>query len=753
ERLPIGKLDILQNFEFERLRDFYRDWYRPDLMSVVVVGDVEAAQMEEWVKRYFADIQMPANPPERKVYAHPPHADTKVGTFSDPELTDAQVALLWKMPPRPVRTASEYREDIKAGLAVDMLNQRLFEQSQKAPSPFLQAQAYQGSYTRGGDVFLLYAGVKDESGAYLEAARNLLMEAERAKRFGFTEGELARASARRLRRMETAFAERDNTESEVLAAEMVRHALTGEYLPGIEKELEMHRELLAEVELEAVQSVFESWITGENRVVMATGPSKDGQVNLPAETALLELFDEVQAMEISPYEDGDADRPLLESEPEPGQIVEKSVREDLGLIYYRLSNGVEVTLKVTDFKEDEILLKGWRGGGMNMAPDSDWISARLSGLVASATGMGAFSVVELQKKLAGKLVGLDAGFSMDQDTVNGSASPQDLETLLQLLHLRMTTVRTDADAFAALQSRLRENVRNRLSDPREEFSELVESTLNLYHPRLRPLTLEEVDALNMEEALSFFHERFRNSFGFHFLFTGNIDEQNFEPLLEKWVASLPAEETEVKPHFLDEGFPQYILRRDMRKGLEPISQVQMVWTQDDFHWDYASRHSVQSMVAALRIRLREVVREEEGGTYHVSVWSPLQHYPEPLAQVRIAFTCDPERTEDLIESIQNLLEEFSQEALEEEYAQKVRESQLRRREQDLKENSYWNYVIPFYDWHGEDPSIILEFEQYVNGVTPESILNTAADFFATPHQAVFVLHPAEDSVLPGPDSP
>lgn len=743
ERLPIGKIEVLENFDFNRLRDFYRDWYRPDLISVVAVGDLDIEQTRALITRHFSGLSMPETLRKRESFVHPPHAETMVGTFSDPELTEASVTLMWKRTSQPVQTEAAYVEDIKDGLAADILNQRLFEKTQQADPPFIQGQAYQGSYTRGGDVFLLYAAVKDQPGAYEMAAETLLMEAERARRFGFTQGELDRSAARRLRQMEKSNAERKNTESQVFAAEMVRHALTGEYTPGIEKELALHRQVLAEVSLAEVQEKYQSWFSDQNRVIMATGPESEGRSSLPPEDALRGLYAEVAAMKLTAYEDAMTIKTLIENAPVPGQIVSKSLREDLGLIHYTLSNGVKVTLKPTDFKEDEIIMSAWRQGGTNLAGDDQWLAARLAAPVAEATGLGDFSAVDLQKWLSGKLVGIEAGLSMDQDLLNGSASPRDLETLLQLVYLRMTTVREDENAFRALQARLRESVQNRLADPKAEFAEMVEQTLQLYHPRIRPLEIAEVDTMDMQACLTYFHSRFEDANGFEFLFTGKLDPESFEPKMLTWLAALPSTDKAPEGHYLTTGFPEDLLRREMHKGLEPLSQVQVIWTQENLSWDYGSRHRIQSMVAALRIRLREVLREEQAGTYHVSAWTPLQHYPEPRAQMRIAFSCAPARVEELLRDLDQLISEFRSVPLAESYAQKVREGQLRRREIDLKENSFWNYVLPFYAWHGEDPGVVLAFDDYVATVTPESILQTAQDFFDTPHRSVFILAPGK----------
>jgi len=743
ERLPIGKLEVLKTFDPERLRDFYRDWYRPELMTVIAVGDLDVAETEKRIREYFSDLESPEDPPKRETYTHPSHEKTMVGVFSDPELTSSEVSIVWKMPPQRTRTEEDYRRDVKQGLIVSMLRQRLAELTQKADAPFLSAGAYRGSYTRGGDAYLLYAGVRDREGAYTEAARALLRESERARRYGFTESELQRAKAERLRAVEQAYKERNTTDSEAFTGEMVRHALTGEIVPGIERELEMHREMLPEVTVEELREMFRSWISEENRVIMAEGPSDEGKTRLPSEEALLSVFDEVGDMELESYDDGVSDEPLVAEPPEPGAVIERSEIPELGITEWRLSNGARVVLKPTDFKEDQVLLHAWSPGGTSLASEEEWVHARSADAVASATGMGAFSAVDLGKKLSGKLANLSAFIGPYREGVGGSASPEDLETLFELLHLRFTDTREDAEAFAAMKDRLRESIRNRLANPKAEFNEMVNLTLHNYHPRLQPLTLEEVDRIDMERALAFFESRFANAGDFTFYLTGSFSPEEVEPLFTRWVASLPATSKDESPEFLDPGFPEYEVRRSMSKGMEPVSQVRMVWTSEAFEWDYDSRYAVQSLVAALRIRMREVVREEEGGTYHVSVWPEFRHRPEPLLRMHVLFGCDPDRVEDLIAKVEEVIGQAVREPMEERIVSTVRETQRRQREEGLKENSFWNSVLPFYDWHNEDPLILTEFESYVSSLTAEDIRATAERYFTVPHRAVFVLRPAE----------
>lgn len=745
ERLPIGTLEVLENFEFDRLRDFYGEWYRPELMSVVAVGDLDVEETRRKIETYFADIEAPEEARERKEYTHPPHEETMVGVFSDPELNSSDVALMWKMPPMPVRNREAYLRSINASLITEMLNVRLSEKAQTSDAPFLSGGAYRGGYTRGGDVFMLYAEVEDGEGAYTRGAEVLLAEALRAARHGFTEAELARVQGRTLRELEKKVKERDTTESAVHAGEAVRHALTGEWMPGIVAELELHREWFPQVTPEKLQTLLDSWMTEENRVIMATGPSTEGETRLPSEEELRGVYDRVDPAGLEPYEEADLDRPLVAEAPEPGEVVEKEVREDLGLHVWTLSNGVRVILKPTDFKEDQILLNAWSPGGSNAYDDDRALQARVASQALSAMGLGAFSAVDLGKKLSDRMVSVSPVIGGAREGFSGGASPEDLETMLQLVYLHFQEPRRDAEAFEAMRNRLRAKVRNRLAEPRTRFRDMVSATLNLYHPRRLPMTPEEVDALDVEAVLEVIRDRFAHAGDFTFLLTGNLDPEAVEPMLAQWLGGLPAAGEDEEPTFLETGFPRHHTQRTMTAGVEPISEVHMVWFQDDVEYTYATRHEVSSLAGALRIRLREVLREEMGGTYHTSVVPDIQHRPTPRVALRIVFGCDPDRVDDLVEGVYGVVEEMKTETLEASYPQTVRETQRRRREVDMRENRFWDSVIEFYLWNDEDPGILLEFEEYVKKIDADYLRSAARRFFEVPDHAVFILKPEEDA--------
>ncbi len=744
ERLPIGKLEVLQAFPPQRLRDFYRDWYRPELMSVIAVGDLDVEETRARIEELFGALKGVEGGRERTEYTHPLQGGTEAGVFSDPELTGSEVSVFWKMPPRPALTEQAYRDRIREAVVADMLSQRLREMTQQADAPFLEAGAYRGGYTRGGDVYLLYASVKDESGAHLRAARTLLEESERARRHGFSQGEMERAAARRLREVEREYQERESTPSDVFIREMVRHALTGEYLPSREKDLELHREVLASLQVEALQDLFRSWTGPENRVILAEGPSRDGETRLPEPEALKALFAEVEAREFAPYEDGVSDQPLVAQVPVPGKVVAREEIPELGVWVWTLSNGAKVMLKPTDFKRDEVLFRAWSPGGTNAVPVEELPNARPAAAVARAGGLGVFSAVDLEKKLAGRLVSMAPRIGADQDSLQGSASAADLETLLQLVYLTFMEPREDVAAFDALRGRMREEVGNRLSDPRAEFGDLVAQSLTGGDPRQAPPTLADVEALDMSAALSFFRGRFATASDFHFLFVGSFSPEAVEPWMCQWIGSLPAGPADPRLH-LAEPWPRHELRRVMRRGVEPVGQVIMAWTLPEFDFTFARRHALRSMTAALNIRLREKVREKLGGSYHVSIAPDIRAYPEARARVMVQFGCDPARVEEMIGAVEGVVAAATEELLPAHYVQTVQETQRRTREVDLRENAFWAEVLPFYEWHREDPRHLLELETYIEKVTAESIREEARKAFLTPDRSVFILLPADSS--------
>ena len=743
ERLPIGTIEVLETFEFDRLRTFYQDWYRPDLTGIVVVGDADPDEMEALVRKHFESIPKSMSPKPLPSFSHPAHSDTNVGLFSDPELTKSEIAVVWKHPHSPLKTREDYRKNLLNRLVVDMLQVRLAERSQSADAPFLEAGGYRGNYTRGGDVFLLYTSVKDESGAHVRGLQALLEEAERAKRFGFTPAEVQRVIAKTLRQTERMYNERETTESKRFVKEYVRHYLEGTAAPGIGVELELQREMLAGITAEELNPLIGTWMPAENRVILGEGPQKQGKDFLPSDDEVLEVLEGATELVLEPYEEELNDEPLIAEPPEAGTIVKKETIPELGLHLWTLSNGCRVLLKPTEFKKDQVLMSAWSAGGHSLASDADYIPAATAAGAINSGGVGAFSAIDLRKKLSDTLTVCAPVISELQEGLKGSTTPEDLQTLFELVRLYFTKPRADSDAFSAFSQRQAEQLRNRDQDPRALFAALVDETMANHHPRAVRWTPHTVERFDENASLAFYRDRFADAGDFNFLFVGAFTLEQMEPLVSRWIASLPS--TGRTEAWRDVGvrYPEQELKRVIRMGVEPVGQVQMVWTQPEFEWNYENRHAVFSMLAVLRIKLREVVREKLGGSYHVSVWPELKHYPTSQARVRVAFGCAPENVEELIAAVKSEVQGLQTNLVEASYLTKVTETQLRGRETDLKRNEFWTHVLSYYDWHAEDPRVILDFESYVAGIDAESVRETAKQCFDVPDRAVFVLLPGK----------
>ena len=430
-RLPIGQKAVLDTFQHETLRRFYRTWYRPDLMGFAAVGDIEPAAIEALVQEYFAPIPAIESPRERTVFPVPDHEETLFAIASDPEATHNSVSIYYKMDLRPQGTVSTYRRSLIEALYHRMFNQRLHELTKQPEPPFLGAYSGQGRWLRSKEFFVLGAGVQNNGfGAGLEA---LLLEAARVREHGFTSSELEREKKEMLRGMEQSYRERDKQQSSGFAAEYVRHLLTDEAIPGIAKEYELYQELVPGIAIEEVNALASEWTSEKNRVIAVEAPEQEG-IAVPNEQDLLAIFAEVAQQEIAPYAEEVSDDPLVAQVPAPAEIVERSQIPEIGVTWWTLSNGIRVCLKPTDFKNDEILFRAYSPGGHSLVPDADYMAASTATSVVSEGGIGQFNKIELEKKLAGKVVRVSPWISSLREGLSGSASPEDVQTMFELIY-------------------------------------------------------------------------------------------------------------------------------------------------------------------------------------------------------------------------------------------------------------------------------------------------------------------------------
>ncbi len=739
ERLPIGTERSIMRATPSALRRFYADWYRPDLMAVVAVGDFDPARIEAQIRRHFGGIRRVAKPRPRTEFDVPANAAPLVAIATDKEATSSEVQVTFKTPALPTRTVGDYRRELLAGLYTAMLNSRFNEIAQTPDAPFLGAGASKGQFlARGTDGFTLGAAVKD--GGIERGLEALLVEARRVDQYGYLQPELDRAKRNMLRAYERANAEREKTQSEAFADEYIGHFLEHEAIPGIEREYALVQQLLPTITLAEVNSAARRWITDENRVVVATAPEKAG-VKTPTVAELLAVFERTARSPVTAYVERLSDDALLATVPPAGRITAGRSVPAVGVTEWTLSNGARVLVKPTDFKADEILFSAYANGGTSLAGDADFMSASLASQIVALSGVGTFNRVDLGKKLAGKAVRVAPSVSETTQGLTGNASPQDLETLFQLAHLYFTAPRLDTAAMQAFRNQVGPFLANRGSDPGSVFQDTVQVTLAQHSFRSRPVsaaTFAEVDA---DKALAFYRARYANAGSYTFVFVGNVDTTALKPLVEKYLASLPAGGAKETWRNVSTPPPRGVISKVVRKGIEAKATTLMVFT-GPVEYTPENRTMLRALIDYLQIKVTERLREQLGGTYSPSVGGAPSRVPRQEYTVQISYSSSPENVETLAPTVLALIDTLKRVGPTPADVEKVKAQTLRARETSLKQNGFWIANIGARDQAGEELAGLLD-ETVIRNLTPAQIQAAAQRYLDVGNHARFVLLPEE----------
>ncbi len=739
ERLPIGEPDIIRNFERELLLDFYETWYRPELMGVIAVGDFDAERVEELITEYFASMEPRPAAPERPEFDVPAHEETLVSVATDPEATQTRVNIYVKHEPEAFNTVGDYRRSITRSLYSIMLNDRLSEIADDPDAPFLEAGAGRTGLVRSAEVNVLTA--LTEPSGISRGLDAVLRETLRTREHGFSDSELDRAKRELEASYRRAYEERSKTRSASYAQEYGRHLLEEEASPGIAYEYELVTAALPDISLEEVRAVADEYLGEENRVVTVSAPEAEGTL-IPDEREILEVLAGARRARLEPYEETVTDEPLMAELPEPGSIVEETTREEIGVTEWRLSNGARVVVRPTDFRDDEIRFGALSPGGTSLASDERYRSASQAASIISSSGLAGFTRAELERVLAGRTVEVTPYIGELTEGLEGSASRRDLETMFQLAHLYFTEPRRDEQAFGAFMRRLRTRVESRRSRPENVFFDRLRSILAGGAERRRPLTLETLEEIDLDDAYEFYAERFADAGDFTFFIVGSMQPSLVRPLVERYLASLPAagggeswEDTGIER-------PDGVVRERVEKGIEARSRVSFVF-HGDYEWSREENHVLRSMATAVETRLREIIREEEGGTYGISVWASPSRYPNEEYSVHISFGTDPERAAELSERVLAVLADIRDEGLDSSYAQRVRTTQTEDFEDDIRSNDYWLNTLQGLYFHELDPTRILEYPELVDAIDAEVLTEAVRRYMNEDRYIELVLYPED----------
>ncbi len=681
ERNPIGGREAVETFKPEALKRFYKDWYRPDLMAVIAVGDFNKADVEKMIRDEMGSIPAPAERRPRPSFDVPDHPDTRYAVATDPEATMTTVGLYNMLPLREQMTVGSYRQHQVERLYTGMLNARLAELTFKPDPPFMRAGVDRGIFVKTKEAASMMALVQDDGIARGLAA--LVTESARAARYGFTPGELERQKAEVLRGYESAFAERDKEESADLAAEFIRAYTQGEPTPGMTYEYGLVRRFIPNITLDEVNAVAKEWTSG-SRVVLAEAPKKP-DLKVPDAAQLAAAMTSALAAPIAPYVDVAASQPLLAAPPSPGTVLDTEMRGQFGLVEWHLSNGARVVLLPTTFKQDEVVFRAFSPGGTSLASDKDYVAATTAAQVIGAGGLGPFNVIQLRNALAGKAAAVQTYIDSDSEGLGGGASPKDLETMFQLIYLSFTQPRADKSAFAVLTSEMKAMLANQQASPDWAFQQALSTTLAQNHYRARPMTPALVDEMNLERSYAFYKDRFADASDFTFVFAGNFDYATIRPLVERYVASLPS--TRRREIWKNEGItpPRGVVEKVVRKGIEPKSQAAIVFT-GAFPFDSPHEVALDALGIVLEGRLRLRLREAMRGTYGVDVEAHDTKIPEPRYSITIQFGCDPDRTEELVTTLFREVERLKAQGPTEEEVADARKALMVGHQTDTAEN-------------------------------------------------------------------
>jgi zinc protease len=741
ERLPIGNLQSLQHFNPKALLRFYRDWYRPDLMAVVAVGDFNRDSVVALIRHGFGAIQGRTSKRPRRQPAVPDRTSTGVVVATDPEATRTVVQLQVLRPAQTAATIAAFRSVLVARLYGDMVNQRLSELAQRPDPPFVGASAGQGGLVRPVEEFSVGALVTGQG--VLRGFEASLAELERIHRYGFVPPEFDRSRRNLQKDFDNAYAERGNTESGDYADDCAENFLTGSSLSDIATVRAIGDSLLPGITLEEVNQAAQRWLENRNRVIALTAPDRVRD-SLPGPSALLAVLDSVAKRPLQPYAEQLSNEPLVTADLPEAAIVSETVDTTNGVTRWTLANGVRVVLKPTDFKADEVQLAGFSPGGVSRAPDSLVTAAAFVGAAIAAGGLGRYDAVDLEKKLAGRRAGVGPWIGAYEEGISGGASPSDLDQLFQLIWLLFTAPRVDSAAFDVMHRNALTQLAQQEVDPGRAFRDTLSVTLGQHHPWTAPLTAARADSVTIGRVYGLFDDRFADAADFTFVLVGSFQPDTVRPLVRRYLGNLPALHRDNSARDPGLSTPKGVVIREVHKGLAARSRTAIVFS-GDFTWTRRERGLMDGVTRILEDRLRNELREELGGTYSVNVSGQPSRVPHPAYKLSIEYGSAPERVEELAAEVLREVDSLRATGPTAEEVANWKEAVRRRHQVAVRENDYWLSVLSSSISGGESLAELLDPESWLAPATT-SDLQQAATRFLDPSRYVRV------TLLPGDSS-
>ena len=740
----IGDTAIINNFDHATIRDFYKKWYRPDLQAILIVGDIDVDKVEAKIKSLFTDIPKKENEAERLIYPIADNQKPIVSVVKDKEARMTRIELEYKhdkLPDNIKLSMNGYAFNTINGLIATMIGNRFEEITQQADAPFVGAYANYGELVKSKDAFQLLAIPKE--GQELTGLNALLLEAEKIKRFGFTNSELDRAKIDFLKNVEKAYNERDNQKNNDLIEEYVRNFLNQESIPGIEWEYQTLQAMLPQLKLEMVNQVAKSYVTDTNMIVSIMAPDKEA-VKIPTEDQIREAIDNSKKAELTAKAEEKSNRSLIDKAPKAGKVAKVSQNKSLGTTEWTLSNGVKVIFRPTEFKKDEILLSAFSQGGLSKVTNpADLPSGMLAASIVSNNGLGQYNQIELNKILTGKIASVSPQIGGYDEGFNGNSSVKDFETMLQLVYLNFTAPRKDDNAFKAMMNGYRASLANAASDPRKAFSDTVNTMVTSHNPRNVILDLKTLDLIDQDKAIAIYKERFALPADFTFIFTGNINPANdsVKNAIVTYLGGLKSKKETEKFTDVNIRKPKGKVGNTFEKEMKIRKASNFILYSGSMPYTINNRTAMTAIGSILSIRYLESIREKEGGSYGVGVRGSITNTPIDEATLMMQFDTDPLKQAKLISIIYSEVDEIVAKGPRADDLQKVKENMLKKYTEDLAENGWWQSAVQrFYQ---DKLNLVDDYKASVEALTPEVIQSTLKNLVSQGNVLEVVMKPTE----------
>jgi len=743
DRMPIGDMEIVQNTPGETLRSFYRDWYRPDLMAVIVVGDIDVDDIETRIEEHFGPLTAPETVRPRVSYSLPEYDDTGYLILTDPEFPVTIAQIIYRQAAQELNSASVFRDRLIGNLFYKMLNFRLDDLTREADSPFLGAFVSEGQLVRGNNYQVV--GVQVRQGEALSSLDAALTEVERVRRYGFTAAEVERAKSEILNTYERLYNDRENQRNHSLASEYSRNYLENEAVPGIAVEFKLVDRLLQGISRDDVNQRAELYVGGSNRSVFVVGPERDAD-SLPNEDELAAVISDLQTKQVDPYQDIEAVTALLTEIPEPAEIISRQTDETFNITDLTLANGARVVLKPTAFKEEEILFSATSPGGSSLVSDEDYPEADFIDSIVSQSAVGDVSYAALQRLLADKSVSVSPFIGELEEGFHGQSGQEFIETLFQLVYLYGTQPKADDDAFATLKDQYTESLRNRELDPRSAWTDAYIEARYGDSIRRKVPSLEVISSLDLERAFAIYQERFADFSDFTFIFVGNFDLEQMVDWSQRYLGNLPSLDRAETWLDVAPDPPTGVVEVPVYRGQDEQSLTTILFTgpsEDSLD----RRLHLRMLEMILDILMREELREALGGVYAFSASASMEPDPDSLYRVSLTFGSDPARVEELVDALFGLIADVQAEGPREDLMEKARAQIVRQREEQLEQNSYWLRVLEY--WATEDDVDLTNFvdlevvESRTDAVTAAEVQASAVDYLPLDRYILVSLYPEE----------